>query len=64
MPERDDKEIVPMSEIESGVWSPVKTTFLPWYGEDETNAAGLLVESRGRVNRTGRLLQDIQGLLH
>lgn len=43
LPERDDKEIVPMSEIESGVWSPVKTTLLPWYGEYETNAAGLLV---------------------
>ncbi|KAK9168788.1 hypothetical protein Syun_000928 [Stephania yunnanensis] len=27
-----------MSEIESGVWS-VKTTLLPWYGEDETNAS-------------------------
>lgn len=26
LPERDDKEIVPMSEIESRVWSPVKTT--------------------------------------
>ena len=34
-----------MSEIESGVWSPVKTILLPWYGEDETNAAGLLVGS-------------------
>lgn len=31
-----------MSEIESGVWLPVKTTLLPWYGEDETNAAVLL----------------------
>ena len=43
MPEQDDEEIVPMSEIESGVWSPMKMTLLLWYDEDETNAARLLV---------------------
>ena len=31
-----------MSEIESGVWLPMKMKLLPWYGEDETNAARLL----------------------